>query len=141
MTATNQWPDLPLAEWKDNYDTLHRWTEIVSKIRLALTPLENHWWYTTLYVRPCGLRTSTMSYKGLLFQIEFDFIAQLLMRSCCLSCRAPMRRQQQVPSGIDVHRSVSNWHIDISLFAQAAHRRIMILPPRQRIEIQEYRCV
>ena len=50
MTTINQWPELPLAEWKDTYDTLHMWTQIVGKIRLALTPKVNHWWNTTLYV-------------------------------------------------------------------------------------------
>jgi hypothetical protein len=80
MTTTiNQWPELPLAEWKDTYDTLHRWTQIVGKIRLALTPLENHWWNTTLYVTPRGLTTSAMSYNGRLFKIDFDFIAHLLL--------------------------------------------------------------
>ncbi len=80
MTATiNQWPELPLAQWKDTYDTLHRWTQIVGKIRLALTPLQNHWWNSTLYVTPRGLTTSTMSYNGRLFQIDFDFIAHHLL--------------------------------------------------------------
>jgi Family of unknown function (DUF5996) len=80
MTTTiNQWPELPLAKWKDTYDTLHRWTQIVGKIRLALTPLENHWWNTTLYVTPRGLTTSAMSYNGRLFKIDFDFIAHLLL--------------------------------------------------------------
>ena len=79
MTATNLWPELPLAEWKDTYDTLHMWTQIVGKIRLALTPLVNHWWNTALYVTPHGLTTSAMSYKGRLFQINFDFIAHLLL--------------------------------------------------------------
>lgn len=81
MTATtiNQWPELPLAEWKDTYDTLHRWTQIVGKIRLALTPLQNHWWNSTLYVTPRGLTTSAMAYNGRLFQIDFDFIAHHLL--------------------------------------------------------------
>jgi Family of unknown function (DUF5996) len=80
MTATiNQWPELPLAEWKDTYDTLHRWTQIVGKIRLALTPLQNHWWNSTLYVTPRGLTTSAMSYNGRLFQIDFDFFAHHLL--------------------------------------------------------------
>jgi len=79
MTATNFWPELPLAEWKDTYDTLHMWTQIVGKIRLALTPLVNHWWNATLYVTSRGLTTSAMSYKGRLFQISFDFIAHLLL--------------------------------------------------------------
>jgi hypothetical protein len=79
MTTTNLWPELPLAEWKDTYETLHMWSQIVGKIRLALTHLENHWWNSTLYVTPRGLTTSAMSYNGRLFQINFDFIAHLLL--------------------------------------------------------------
>ena len=52
------WPDLPLASWSDTCETLHRWTQIVGKVRLALTPLVNHWWNTTLYVTARGLSTS-----------------------------------------------------------------------------------
>ena len=79
MTTTNLWPELPLAEWKDTYYTLHMWTQIVGKIRLALTPLENHWWNTTLYLTPRGLTTSIMSYKGRHLRIDFDFISHVLL--------------------------------------------------------------
>jgi hypothetical protein len=69
-TTTNLWPaTLPLAEWKDTYDTLHRWTQIVGKIRLALTPQVNHWWNSTLYVTPRGLTTSSMYYGSRPLQI------------------------------------------------------------------------
>jgi Family of unknown function (DUF5996) len=78
--STNQWPEaLPLAEWRDTYETLHRWTQIVGKIRLTLSPHVNHWWNATLYVTPRGLTTSTMPYKGQHLQIDFDFIAHLLI--------------------------------------------------------------
>lgn len=78
--TTNLWPaELPLAEWKDTYDTLHRWTQIVGKIRLALTPQVNHWWNSTLYVTPRGLTTSSMYYDGQPLQIDFDFISNLLL--------------------------------------------------------------
>jgi Family of unknown function (DUF5996) len=73
------WPDLPLSEWKDTYETLHRWTQIVGKIRLVLCPPQNHWWNTTLYVTPRGLTTSTMPYKDQNLQIDFDFIDHLLV--------------------------------------------------------------
>ncbi|MBV9668865.1 MAG: hypothetical protein JO327_12145, partial [Nitrososphaeraceae archaeon] len=78
--ATNLWPaELPLAEWKDTYDTLHRWTQIVGKIRLALTPQINHWWNSTLYITPHGLTTSSMYYNGRPLQIDFDFISHFLL--------------------------------------------------------------
>jgi hypothetical protein len=75
MTSNNDtWTELPLAEWKDTYDTLHRWTQIVGKIRLALEPLMNHWWNTTLYVNSRGLTTSAMPYNDISFQKDFDFM-------------------------------------------------------------------
>ena len=43
MTAMT-WPELPLAQWQPTYETLHMWTQIVGKTRLALAPLQNHWW-------------------------------------------------------------------------------------------------
>ena len=80
MTAPNLWPELPLAEWKDTYETLHMWTQIIGKIRLALTPRQNHWWNTTLYVTPKGLTTSPMPYKeGRHLRIDFDFISHVLL--------------------------------------------------------------
>jgi hypothetical protein len=80
MTNTiNLWPALPLAEWKDTYDTLHRCTQIVGKIRLALTPPVNHWWNSALYITPHGLTTSSMYYNGQLLQIDFDFISHHLL--------------------------------------------------------------
>ena len=77
--TTNPWPALPLSEWKDTYETLHRWTQIVGKIRLTLTPPVNHWWNITLYITPRGLTTSAMYYKGRYLQIDFDFIDHLLL--------------------------------------------------------------
>ena len=77
--STNPWPALPLSEWKDTYETLHRWTQIVGKIRLTLTPPVNHWWNTTLYITPRGLTTSAMYYKDRYLQIDFDFIDHLLL--------------------------------------------------------------
>jgi hypothetical protein len=80
-TATNKnlWPALPLAEWKDTYDTLHRWSQIVGKIKLAFSPPANHWWNSSLHITPHGLTTSAMYYNGQLLQIDFDFISRLLL--------------------------------------------------------------
>jgi hypothetical protein len=79
MTTSNLWPELALAEWKDTYETLHMWTQIIGKIRLALTPRQNHWWNITLYVTPRGLTTSTMTYNGRHLRIDFDFISHVLL--------------------------------------------------------------
>ena len=68
------WPALPLEGWLDTYQTLHMWTQIVGKIRMALSPPVNHWWHTTLYVNARGLTTSPIPYGGGVFEIQFDFI-------------------------------------------------------------------
>ena len=70
----SDWPDLPFAAWSETRETLHRWTQIVGKIRLALTPLVNHWWNVPLYVTARGLTTSSMPYGDRWLDIEFDFI-------------------------------------------------------------------
>src|SRR5256885_12162676 len=76
------WPALPLAEWQDTYATLHMWTQVVGKIRLAQTPLVNHWWNVPLYVTARGLTTSAMPYGARNFQIDFDFISHTLVLTC-----------------------------------------------------------
>lgn len=75
----NAWPELSWTEWQPTADTLHMWTQIVGKTRLALTPLQNHWWNVPLYVSACGLTTSPMPLPGgRLLEIEFDFLAHVL---------------------------------------------------------------
>ena len=54
------WPRLALDDWTATRDTLHMWTQIVGKIRLAQAPMVNHWWQVTLYVTPRGLTTSAI---------------------------------------------------------------------------------
>jgi hypothetical protein len=76
--AEPAWPPLPYAEWQDSCATLHMWMQIVGKIRLALAPPINHWWHVPLYVTSRGLTTSPMPYRGLTFQIDFDFIDHVL---------------------------------------------------------------
>ena len=76
------WPSLPLAEWRDTYATLHMWTQVVGKIRLAQSPLINHWWNVPLYVTPRGLTTSNMPYESRSFEMEFDFIEHRLVARC-----------------------------------------------------------
>ena len=57
------WPALPLEAWQDTYATLHMWTQIVGKVRLAQSPLVNHWWEVPLYISARGLTTSAIPYR------------------------------------------------------------------------------
>jgi hypothetical protein len=77
--ASNQWPPLPFAEWKDTAITLHMWTQIVGKIRLMLSPWTNHSWHVTLYVTSRGLTTSPIPHGSYTFEIQFDFIDHQLL--------------------------------------------------------------
>ena len=72
------WPELPYEAWKDTRETLHLWTQIAGKIRLALTPWLNHSWHVPLYVTARGLNTSPIPYAEGAFEIEFDFNSHLL---------------------------------------------------------------
>jgi len=77
------WPELRLEAWKDTYATLHMWTQIVGKVRLALSPRINHWWEVALYVNAVGLTTSAIPYKQLVFEIQFNFLEHKLTIAIC----------------------------------------------------------
>jgi uncharacterized protein DUF5996 len=68
------WPALAYDEWRDTQATLHRWTQIVGKIRLVQTPWVNHSWHVPLYVTARGLTTSPIASGSRIFELEFDFI-------------------------------------------------------------------
>lgn len=76
--ASEQLPSLALDRWQDTLTTLHMWTQVVGKVRLALAPPVNHWWQIPLYVTARGLTTSAMPTRRATLQIDFDFIAQTL---------------------------------------------------------------
>jgi hypothetical protein len=99
-----QWPELRLEDWGDTRNTLHRWTQVVGKIRMALTPPVNHWWHTALYVTARGLTTSTIPYGDRWFDIEFDFVAHVLR------VRVSDGAEHDVPLG---PRSVADLHDEI----------------------------
>ena len=76
--ALPAWPTLRLQEWQETYATLHLWTQIVGKVRLALTPWLNHSWHVALYVNARGLTTSLIPFEGRGFEIQFDFVEHVL---------------------------------------------------------------
>ena len=79
MTVSNEaWPELPYERWKETYATLHLWTQVVGKIRLAQSPWLNHSWHVPLYVTARGLTTSSIPYGVRVFDMAFDFIDHAL---------------------------------------------------------------
>src|SRR3954464_8843461 len=71
-------PPLPLAEWRDTLETLHRWMQIVGKVKLALTPPINHFWNVTFDVSAHGLSTGAIPVDDHSIEMEFDFVEDIL---------------------------------------------------------------
>lgn len=78
MTSETAWPQLPLGDWAPTRDTLQLWTQVVGKVRMARTPLTNHWWNVPLYVSARGLTTSLIPADDRGFQVDFDFVVHRL---------------------------------------------------------------
>jgi Family of unknown function (DUF5996) len=78
MTDNPHWPDLPFSAWSETCATLHLWTQVCGKVRIAFTPLINHWWNSTFLVTARGLAAPANVYGGAAFDIVFDFVAHEL---------------------------------------------------------------
>jgi len=118
------WPALPLEEWEDTYHTLHMWVQIVGKIRLALTPLQNHWWNVALYVNTRGLTTSPIPYQGRAFEIQFDFIDH----------RLELRTSDGQVRGFALSpKSVAAFYRELFSLLQGARIEVQINPKPQEI--------
>jgi hypothetical protein len=76
--TAGSWPELPLDAWEPTYLTLHRWTQVIGKIRLALCAPVNHWWHTSLRFNARGLTTTLMPYENRQFEMAFDFVDHML---------------------------------------------------------------
>jgi hypothetical protein len=98
------WPELPYAAWKDTCATLHLWTQVVGKVRLALTPWLNHSWHVPLYVTARGLTTSPIPYEDRAFEIAFDFVAHVLDVTTSDGARRQIALRPQAVA--DFHASV-----------------------------------
>lgn len=75
---THTWPELKYQKAKDTYETIHLWTQIAGKIKLAKLPWINHSWHVTLFVTPFGLSTGDIPGYDKHFQINFDFLQHRL---------------------------------------------------------------
>lgn len=118
------WPSLPLDSWKDTCATLHMWTQIVGKVRMALTPLINHWWNVPLYVSARGLTTSLIPYGERSFELRFDFLKhQLVLETCdgnvkslALAPRSVADFYQEFMSMLGAENiNVKIWHMPVEI--------------------------
>jgi hypothetical protein len=112
------WPELPYAAWQDTYATLHLWTQIVGKIRLAQTSWVNHSWHVTLYVSPRGLTTSSITYGQRSFELEFDFLKHVLRASSDAGSfwEIPLRPRAVAEFYTDVMQALSALGIAVRIY-------------------------
>ncbi|MFB1294828.1 DUF5996 family protein [Mycobacterium sp. pW049] len=101
--GADTWPTLVVEDWQDTRDTVHLWTQIVGKVKLAATPRVNHWWNVPLYVDARGLTTSLMSWQTTDFDVSFDFIEHVL------NIRVTDGRSRSMPLE---PRSVADFHAE-----------------------------
>ena len=106
MDAAAVWPDLSYPAWRDTAATLQLWTQIVGKVRLALTPWVNHSWQVVLYVTARGLATSPIPSGNEIFEIEFDFIGHQLVVRTSRGEERTLRLEPQTVA--DFHRRVTD---------------------------------
>ena len=119
-TPAQAWPSLSSREaWPDTRATLHMWTQIVGKIRLALSPPQNHYWHSALYVSTHGLTTSPMPYGSELVQIDFDFLKHRLLIDTSWDASAEVRLEPRSVADFyaDVMAAVHRLGIDVSIWA------------------------
>jgi hypothetical protein len=122
---TNAWPTLPPTSWRDTYTTLHLWTQIVGKTRLALAPMENHWWQVALYVTERGLTTSPIPSGTRTFAVNFDFLDHTL--SARTSDGASRTLQLQP-------RSVADFYADYTAMLRSLGLDVRIWPVPVEVE-------
>jgi len=113
------WPALPLEGWRETCETLQLWTQVVGKIRLALSPPINHWWGVPLYVTARGLTTSPIPYGKCAFQMDFDFIRHELVIDVSTGeqCILPLKAQ-----------SVASFYRDVLAALHSLDIRVKIWP-------------
>ena len=119
IDAADCWPALPLSSWQDTCETLHMWTQIVGKVRLALTPPANHWWHVPLYVNSHGLTTSAIPYRESAFELQFDFVRHELILFMAAG------REQSIPLA---PRPVADFYREFMNMLRSAGIEIKIWP-------------
>jgi hypothetical protein len=120
MADLDSWPALPLAAWEPTLATLHRWTQIVGKLRLAQSPWTNHSWHVPLYVTPRGLTTSPIPYGDRAFDVSFDLVAhRLLIHTSDAEERVlPLRAQSVADFHAELMAELRGLGLDIPIYGR-----------------------
>ena len=115
--SPDTWPELKWLDWHETADTLHLWTQIVGKTRLALSPLQAHWWNVPLYVSARGLNTSAMPYGSEFLEITIDFVSHELrfLMSTGASLSTPLRAQSVASFYSEYQRSLAALGVRVNI--------------------------
>jgi Family of unknown function (DUF5996) len=111
------WLPLRWSEWQATAETLHMWTQIVGKTRLALSPLQAHWWNVPLYVSARGLNTSAMPYESEFLEVAFDFVSHELkfVFSTGATLSTPLRAQSVADFYAEYRRSLAALGVSVDI--------------------------
>jgi hypothetical protein len=114
VRVKDPWPELRWEDWSATADTLHMWTQVVGKVRLALCPLQAHWWNVPLYVSARGLSTAAMPYGDKFLEIEFDFVRhELLFRG--ETATTPLRAQSVADFYAEFQRTLAGLGMPVAI--------------------------
>lgn len=105
MADTAAWPAIPLAEWEDTLATLHRWSQVIGKVKLMRAPLVNHWWGVTFHLGARGWTTGPIPHRSRTFEVEMDFLDHHAVISSSDGRRESVALRPR--SVADFHREVS----------------------------------
>jgi len=107
------WPALPCGAWRATAATLHLWTQVVGKIRLAQAPWLNHSWHVPLYISARGMTTSPIPCAQRTFEIAFDFIDHRVEIATSDGARRQLSLQPQ--SVADFHAAMLRALADVGI--------------------------
>ena len=113
------WPELHYSDWADTCTTLHRWTQVVGKIQLALNPMANHWWHATLHLNARGFGTQSITCDRRCIELDFDFIDHAL---CICTSDGQQRSIALRP------RSVASFYHEVMATLASLDVRVRIWP-------------
>jgi hypothetical protein len=109
LPVTDLWPALPLGAWRETYDTLHMWSQVIGKVVLAMTPLTNHYWNVTFHLTPRGLATRPINTGDRTLTATFDFISHELIFQCSDGATAAVPLEP---------RTVADFHAEVMSLLQ-----------------------
>ncbi len=123
-------PDIPFPAWRHTFATLHRFAQIVGKIRLAASPRRNHWWNVPFHVTGRGITTRPMTDGTTIFTIDFDFLDHRGDISALTGERYsfPLAEQSVASFYHQIHRGLATVGADIAI----AQSRPFDLPDSDR---------